>query len=88
MLPLSILFFVFLIGLNVYIAIKYKKIFCIGFIYSTHKDMTVFQLQQEYSKQFSLGFWRKKGESGFLVYLIFNIVLFLFLLLLYVYQNL
>ena len=72
--------------MNLYVAIKYKKIFCIGFMYNTHKDMTVFQLQQEYNKQFSLGFWRKKGESGFLIYKIFNVALLFFLF--YVYKNL
>lgn len=65
---------------NILGALIAGKMFAIGFRYNVRRDMTAFQMQQEYSKMLSLGSWIKKGESGFKTTFILNIaVVFLIL---------
>jgi len=75
-----ILILLILITLNLYCAKTHHKIFLIGFRVKTDKNMSVFQLQQEANKVFSLGNWYHEGQSGFNLGVISHVIIFFILL--------
>jgi len=75
-----ILILLILVTLNLYCAKTYRKIFLIGFRVKTDKNMSVFQLQQEANKVFSLGNWYYEGRSGFNLGVITHVIIFFVLL--------
>jgi len=59
---------------NLYSSVQYNRIFIIGFLYKTDRNMSVFQLKQEAGKSFSLGNWYQEGDSKFKVGVVINVI--------------
>jgi len=59
---------------NLYSSVQYHRIFIIGFLYKTNRNMSVFQLKQEAGKSLSLGDWYQEGDSKFKVGVVINVI--------------
>lgn len=74
MLNLILIFLIVLFCINLISAVKDGNVFVPGYREGTNKNMSVFELKQRVNKVFFVGEWRKEGESGFLLGVIFSVV--------------